>query len=93
MALQPITVPDALVPRTGQTSGRMVVNITTGGPADRGGLRIGDVLLTINGTETSGPHALRAFLGADKIGTTVEVGLLRDGTLLTTHLVVAAQPG
>ncbi len=93
VALQPITVPDALVPRTGQTSGRMVVNITPGGPAERGGLRVGDVLLTLNGTSASGPQALRAFLGADKIGSPVEVRLLRDGVLQTAQLIVAMQPG
>jgi S1-C subfamily serine protease len=51
------------------------------------------VLLTINGTSASGPHALRAFLGADKIGTAVEVRFLRDAALLTAQLVVAMQPG
>ena len=71
----------------------MVVNITPAGPAERGGLRIGDVLLTLNGISASGPHALRAFLGADKIGAAVEVRLLRDGVLLTAQLVVAMQPG
>lgn len=92
VALQPITVPEPLVPRAGQTSGRMVVNITNNGPADQAGLRIGDVLLALNGYTTSGPHALRAFLGADRIGTQIEVRLLRDGSVLTTFLTVAAQP-
>ncbi len=92
VALQPITVPGGLATRTGHKSGRMVVRITPGGPADRGGLRIGDVLLAINGTSTSGPHTLRAFLGADRVGSTVEVKLLRDGALLTAPLVVEGQP-
>lgn len=91
VALQPITVPDQLVQRAGQMSGRMVVNITTGGPADKAGLRVGDVLLALNGISTTGPHALRAFLGTDRIGSSVEVKLLRDGSVLTTHLVVGAQ--
>jgi S1-C subfamily serine protease len=93
VALQPITVPDQLVARAGQGSGRMVVNITKGGPAEMAGMRIGDVLLALNGTSASGPQALRAFLGGDKVGTSVEVKLLRDGNVVTTHLTVAAQPG
>jgi S1-C subfamily serine protease len=92
VALQPITVPDTLAQRAGQASARMVMSITAGGPADRAGLRVGDVLLALNGHNTSGSHALRAFLAADKIGTQIEVRLLRDGTLLTTQLTVAAQP-
>jgi S1-C subfamily serine protease len=92
VSLQPITVPEPLVTRAGQNSGRMVVNLTHGGPADQAGLRVGDVLLALNGHSTSGSHALRAFLGADRIGTQIEVRLLRDGSILTTFLTVAAQP-
>ena len=92
VALQPITIPDGLVSRTGQKSGRMVVSLTSGGPAERAGLRVGDILLTVNGTSTSGNHVLRAFLGPDKIGSAIEIGLLRDGNRLTTRMVVAAQP-
>jgi S1-C subfamily serine protease len=92
VALQPITVPDALVARVGQASGRMVVSITKGGPAELGGMRVGDVLLALNGTSTTGPQSLRAFLGGDRVGTTVEVKLLRDGNVVMTHLTVAVQP-
>jgi S1-C subfamily serine protease len=92
VALQPITVPDVIVARAGQSSGRMVVSITRGGPAEQAGLRVGDVLLALNGTSASGPHALRAFLDSERVGSTVEVRLLRDGNVQTAHLTVAAQP-
>jgi S1-C subfamily serine protease len=92
VALQPITVPDSLAGRAGQSSGRMVVNVTPGGPADAAGLIVGDVLLAINGSSMSGSHALRAFLEGDRIGTTASIRVLRDGAILTTSLVVAARP-
>lgn len=91
LALQPITVPEGLAQRAGQSSGRLVMNIIQGGPADRAGLRVGDVLLALNGHNTTGSHALRAFLGSDRIGSRVEVRLLRDGILHTASLTVAAQ--
>jgi S1-C subfamily serine protease len=93
VALQPITVPDQLVARAGQTSGRMVVSITKGGPAELAGMRVGDVLLALDGTSTSGPQALRAFLTGDRVGTTVEVKLLRDGNMVTTQMTIAVNPG
>jgi S1-C subfamily serine protease len=92
VALQPITVPSQLVARAGQTSGRMVVSITKGGPAEMAGMKVGDVLLALDGTSASGPQALRAFLGRDRVGTTVEVKLLREGTVVTVQLTVAVQP-
>lgn len=93
VALQPITVPEQLAGRVGQSSGRMVVSLTKSGPAEKAGMRVGDVLLALNGHSASGPHAFRAFLGCERIGTQVEVKLLRDGTIVTTSLVVAEQPG
>ena len=51
------------------------------------------MLLSLNGTSASGPLAMRAFLSPDRIGTSVEVKLLRDGQVLTTHLTVGSQRG
>ena len=92
VSLQPITVPEALVYRAGQPTARQVVSVTRGGPADHAGLRSGDVLLSLDGASTSGNHALRAFLAPDKIGSRVEIRLMRDGVVHTTVLTVAAQP-
>ena len=92
LALQPITVPEPLVPRAGQTSGRLVVGITAGGPAEQAGLRVGDVLLSLDGHSTSGPKSLRGFLGSSKIGNRVEVRVLRDAAVATTVLTVAEHP-
>lgn len=92
VSLQPITVPEALAHRAGQRTARQVVSITRGGPADIAGLRSGDVLLALDGSSTSGNHALRAFLQPERIGSQVEVRLMRDGLVHTTILTIAAQP-
>lgn len=91
VSLQPISVPDAFVAKAGQTSGRMVVHVTRSGPADKAGIIVGDVLLSLNGTSASGPLAMRAFLSPDRIGSTVEVRLLREGQILTAPLTVGSQ--
>ena len=92
IALQPITVPEPLVPRAGQASGRLVVGITTGGPADLAGLRLGDVLLSLDGHTTSGANSLRAFLEGSHIGSKVQARILRDNAVATAWLTVAEQP-
>ena len=92
MSLQPITVPDALVNRAGQHTARQVVSVIKGGPAEQAGLRAGDVLLALDGVSTSGGQGLRAFLASDRVGNEVEVKLLRDGSVHSTYLTIAAQP-
>ena len=92
VSLQPITVPDALVNRAGQHTARQVVSVIKGGPAEQAGLRAGDVLLALDGVSTSGGQGLRAFLASDRVGNEVEVKLLRDGSVHSTYLTIAAQP-
>ena len=90
--LQPMTVPKALVQNAGQSSGRMVVSVVEDGPADLAGLKVGDVLLTLNGQGITGGGFLRDFLTAERIGAAVEVTLLRNGTVMTATLTIAGQP-
>jgi S1-C subfamily serine protease len=92
VALQPITVPEAMLDAVGQASGRMVVSLAPSGPAELAGLRRGDILLSVDGHSISGTHALRAFLGPEQIGRQVDVRLLRDGQMETRKLTIAPQP-
>ncbi|MEJ0019939.1 MAG: PDZ domain-containing protein [Acetobacteraceae bacterium] len=92
VALQPITVPEALRNTVGQASGRMVVSLAPSGPADVAGLRPGDILLSLDGHSVSGAHALRALLAPERVGRQVEVRLMRDGQLETRQLIIAPQP-
>ena len=92
VALQPITVPQRMREIAHQSSGRLVVSVTSGGPAEHAGLRLGDVLLGIDGQSVSGPKGLRAFISADRIGSAIEIRLMRDGAIRTLTLKIAPQP-
>jgi S1-C subfamily serine protease len=92
VALQPITVPEMLRGVAAQSSGRMVVSVTAGGPAEHAGLRLGDVLLAIDGQSVSGPQGLRAYISADRIGSSIEIRLMREGVLRNVALTIAPQP-
>lgn len=92
VALQPITVPEAMRSAVGQASGRMVVSLAPSGPAELAGLRPGDILLSLDGHSVSGAHALRAFLGPERVGRHVEVRLMREGQVETRQLMIAPQP-
>lgn len=92
VALQPIMVPEAMRGAIGQASGRMVISLAPSGPAELAGLRPGDILLSLDGHSVSGPHALRAFLGPERVGRQVEIRLMREGQLEIRHLTIALQP-
>lgn len=92
LALQPIQLPEVTRGVAGQKSGRLVVSLTPNGPADQAGVRLGDVLLAIDGKSVVGGSGLRAILGTEQIGTPVRVRLMRDGKLRSCSVVVAPHP-
>ena len=64
-------------------SAAVLHSIVEGGPAERAGVKEGDVLLTLDGRPVEGPGPLLRMLNADAIGTTVRLSLLRHGHLIT----------
>ncbi len=92
VGLQPTTVPRARRSLAGQDSGRKVVDIIPGGPAEQAGLLAGDIVLTIAGNSMVGSGAVREFLGLARIGETAEVKLLRDKELIRVNIIVSESP-
>jgi S1-C subfamily serine protease len=62
-----------------QETGVVIASIESGGPAQRAGLRAGDVILALDGRTVTGADDLIRILAGEKIGRTVEVELLRKG--------------
>jgi S1-C subfamily serine protease len=58
-----------------------VGEIALDGPAARGGLRVGDVILALDDVPVTGADDLIRLLGADRIGRAVVLSVLRDGKL------------
>ena len=77
--------------RVGQ--GAAVVEVAKGSPADKAGLRVGDVVMAVNGRAVRGSPDLRNQIGLVPIGDEVEFKVLRDGRerLFKTR-VEAVQP-
>ena len=66
--------------RTGRREGLLVVEVLAGSPAERAGLRAGDVLLSVGEKAVSNAESLQKLLFAEAIGTPLELSVLRDGT-------------
>ncbi|HET6605484.1 MAG TPA: S1C family serine protease [Rhodopila sp.] len=92
IGLQPVMIPDGFRQSAGRDSGLMVVSLASGAPAETAGVLPGDIVLDIGGVPAAQPRALAAALGADSIGQTVALNLLRAGTLHSVSVTIAARP-
>ena len=74
--------------------GVVVEGVEKGGPADRAGIRPGDVLLEVDGQPTPNADALAAVLAGLKPGDKVKVKVGRaDGSTATLDVTLAEAPG
>jgi serine protease Do len=75
------------------SAGALVGDVVPKGPADKAGLKDGDVVVEYNGKKVTDSRRLRLAVGATKPGTTVPVKLLRDGSSKSLEVTVQALPG
>jgi serine protease Do len=73
------------------TSGIVVANVAQNTPAERAGLRSGDIITRVDGTAIKQGGDLRRLLRDRKPGDTIRLGVMRDGetTTLTARLAEA----
>ncbi|BCJ38171.1 protease [Actinocatenispora thailandica] len=62
-----------------QPAGAAVVSVTKNGPADKAGIRAGDVITAVDGTQVTDVGQLTTILAGHQPGDTVEVTVDRDG--------------
>ena len=92
VAFQPVAVPDPLQGQAGQDSGLMVLSVVADGPAAKAGLMPGDIVLAVDGAATTAVRRLVPRLGADSVGRSIDLRLLRGGALVTVPAVIEARP-
>jgi len=78
----PAPLPPAWADRTGQKTALHVVEVVERSPAERSGLRRGDLILAIDGAPLGDAQSLQRRLFAEAIGARVEITVLRNGALV-----------
>jgi len=73
--------------------GALVSDVTPGGPAEKAGIRSGDVIVGFNGKEIKDEHELPQVVGSTKPGKSVNVRLLREGKEMTVAVTIAEMQG
>lgn len=74
------------------TNGALVAGVEKNGPADKGGLEAGDVIVKFNGTPIVLTADLPRAVGATKPGKIVPVDVLRKGNLKTLNIGIGEMP-
>ena len=79
VGVQPVRLPEALVEDLGQETGLILVSVEPGSPADKGGLTLGDSLLSLDGNPLRRLDELLDLLSHDLVGREVALRILRAG--------------
>ncbi len=78
--------------QTTDRKGLYVAAVDRGSPADKAGVKVGDIIRKVNGTEVSdGNEAYRVIFGAS-VGDTIALTLEREGKLFTVRLLLEESP-
>ena len=90
---QVVALPSTLRDKLGaaQEHGLLIVGLESGGPAEKGGLLLGDVLLGVAGEVVTDPDALRGYLRARNAGESVAFHLVRGGARHDLSVALGAE--
>ena len=69
--------------------GALVSQVVEGSPADKAGIRTGDVIISVNGQPVKSNSELRNTIGLLRVGDKVDIGLMRDGKPVRVTAVIA----
>ncbi|MBS0277436.1 MAG: DegQ family serine endoprotease [Proteobacteria bacterium] len=70
-------------------SGALVADVTDGGPADKAGIRNGDIITAFDGQPVPDSRALPREVADTPAGKKVNIDIIRGGKKMTLHAVVA----
>jgi len=72
-----------------QEKGALVADVVSGGPADKAGIKSGDVIVRFDGKPVRDGHDLPAMVAGTKIGSEVPIVVVRNGKELKVSAVIA----
>ncbi len=80
VGVQPVALPPAIAASSGADRGLLVITVADGGPAQKAGLILGDILIVGEGQSLRTPADLHAALDSENVGKPYRVRILRGGT-------------
>ncbi|WP_369141107.1 S1C family serine protease [Modestobacter versicolor] len=89
----PVPLPAELAARTGRRRGLQVLDVMAGSPADRAGLKAGDLVLEAGRAPVASAQSLQRLLFAEAIGEPLPVTVVRRGAMVDVITVPSELTG
>jgi serine protease Do len=85
-------VPDEEAAKFGlkEAKGVLIRQVVAGQPADQGGIRANDVVVSVDGTAVEGPRDLQRIISSTPVGQSVKISLMREGKETQVAVTVGA---
>jgi S1-C subfamily serine protease len=77
---------------SGQPTGLLVASVETGSPAEKGGILLGDVLLSLSGHSLRTMEDLLTALSGDVVGQSAPIELIRGGKTSSLQVTIGERP-
>ena len=74
-----------------KATGALVAKVLAGSPAERGGLKVGDIIRSVNGSEVRSSSDLPMTISSLKPNQTVKLGVWRRGQMLDVEIKLGTQ--
>lgn len=71
-----------------QEQGLLLVKVDDDSPAQKGGLLLGDILLSLDGQVINDSEELQVLLTGDRVGKTIPIEIIRGGAVQTLQITV-----
>jgi Do/DeqQ family serine protease len=89
---QPVTPDLASSLKLDRPGGVLLNEVYPGGPADRAGLRVGDVITAVNDREVEDPEAMRFRVATQPLGSTARLTVTQKGAVHVIPISLVAPP-
>ena len=91
--IQPVTPDIAKAFKLSKSEGVLISDVSANSPAERAGLKAGDVITKVDGRAVADSRALQLMIGQMKPGPTVHLSVVRDGAERDYSVSLGEQPG
>jgi S1-C subfamily serine protease len=71
--------------------GVLVKTVTPSGPADKSGIKVGDIIISFDGEKVETPYKLFAQILRHNVGDTVKIELSRNGKIIEVEVTLTGQ--